>query len=262
MMKKTDLSWFNYGIEGPNDCLDGKHAVDLVERQCSCRLWDLTGITCKHAIAAIFTNKEKPEDYLHQCYTKAVYLKAYEEIINPIPGQNEWIKTSMPAPVPWRIRRPPGRPKKLRRRAADEPLNPYKVSRMDKPIKCGNCGKEGHNLRTCTASVTGETSWQRRVRTQKEKQRATNKFSQIGEQFSVSHPITTNCDNFDVETHSIGASQPAFPTERVANAAAKGFAPVRGRGRGRGRARGGRGAAANAAAKKANEGPSKATNIP
>ncbi|OAY80747.1 hypothetical protein ACMD2_23869 [Ananas comosus] len=96
---------------------------------------------------------------------------------------------------------------------------------MDKPIKCGNCGKEGHNLRTCTASVTGETSWQRRVRTQKEK-------------------------------------QPAFPTERVANAAAKGFAPVRGRGRARGRARGGRGAAANAAAKKANEGPSKATNIP
>ncbi|XP_020109288.1 uncharacterized protein LOC109724768 [Ananas comosus] len=240
------------------DCLDGKHAVDLVERQCSCRLWDLTGITCKHAIAAIFTNKERPEDYLHQCYTKAVYLKVYEEIINPIPGQNEWIKTSMPAPVPWRIRRPPGRPKKLRRRAADEPLNPYKVSRMDKPIKCGNCGKEGHNLRTCTASVTGETSWQRRVRTQKEKQRATNKFSQIGEQFSVSQPITTNCDNFDVETHSIGASQPMFSTERVANATAKGLAPVRGRGR----ARGGRGSAANAAAKKANEGPSKATNIP
>ncbi|OAY79650.1 hypothetical protein ACMD2_26432, partial [Ananas comosus] len=68
--------------------------------------------------------------------------------------------------------------------------------------------------------------------------RATNKFSQIVEQFSVSQPITTNGDNFDIETHSIGASQPVFPTERVANVTAKGFATVRGRGRGR--ARGGR----------------------
>ena len=39
-----------------------RHMMDLVGRTCSCRAWDLTRILCKHGVAAIFVNREKPED--------------------------------------------------------------------------------------------------------------------------------------------------------------------------------------------------------
>ena len=45
-----------------------RHVVDLVGRTCSCRAWDLTEIPCKHGVAAIFVNREKPKDYTHPCY--------------------------------------------------------------------------------------------------------------------------------------------------------------------------------------------------
>ena len=44
-----------------------------------------------------------------------------------------------------------------RKRDADELRNPYKVSRANKPVRCGMCQKEGHNARGCKAKVTGET---------------------------------------------------------------------------------------------------------
>ena len=49
-----------------------------------------------------------------------------------------------------------------RKRDADEPRNPYKVSRANKPVRCGMCQKEGHNARGYKANVTGETPWERR----------------------------------------------------------------------------------------------------
>ena len=45
-----------------------RHVVDLVGRTCSCRAWDLTEIPCKHGVATIFVNREKPKDYTHPCY--------------------------------------------------------------------------------------------------------------------------------------------------------------------------------------------------
>ena len=45
-----------------------RHVVDLVGKTCRCRAWDLTGIPCKHGVAAIFVNHEKLEDYTHPCY--------------------------------------------------------------------------------------------------------------------------------------------------------------------------------------------------
>ena len=51
-----------------------RHVVDLTKKECSCRIWDLTGIPCKHGIAAIYKNLEHSEDYLHDCYLKDVYI--------------------------------------------------------------------------------------------------------------------------------------------------------------------------------------------
>ncbi|KAI8568205.1 hypothetical protein RHMOL_Rhmol02G0179700 [Rhododendron molle] len=69
------------------DCHDTTYTVDLKEKTCGCRQWDLTGIPCKHACAAIGLNKQKSNN---------------EEVLPPF------------------MRRPSGRPKKARRKAAEE----------------------------------------------------------------------------------------------------------------------------------------------
>ena len=63
-----------------------RHVVDLVGRTCSCRARDLTGIPCKHGVAVIFVNREKPEDYTHPCYYKDAFVETYKTLIPPMPG--------------------------------------------------------------------------------------------------------------------------------------------------------------------------------
>ena len=58
------------------------YVVDFSNRTCSCRIWDLTGLPCKHSIAAIFKNLEKVENYVHPCYLRETYLQTYQEICN------------------------------------------------------------------------------------------------------------------------------------------------------------------------------------
>lgn len=47
-----------------------------------------------------------------------------------------------------------GRPKKARKRAADEPRPSQRVTREGGTSKCGRCGQDGHNARRCTNEVT------------------------------------------------------------------------------------------------------------
>jgi len=37
-----------------------RHVMDLVRRNCNCKVWDLIGIPYKHRVATIFVNREKP----------------------------------------------------------------------------------------------------------------------------------------------------------------------------------------------------------
>ena len=136
-----------------------RHVVDLVKKTCSYRSWDLNGIPCKHVITAIYINIETPEDYTHPCYFKETYMEIYNEVLPPMPSQLEWAKTGQPAPLAPHIYKPPGKPPKQRKRASDEPRNPYKASRLNKPLRCGKCKKEGHNSRGCKAGITRETPW-------------------------------------------------------------------------------------------------------
>ncbi|EXB69091.1 hypothetical protein L484_017369 [Morus notabilis] len=60
------------------------HALDLAARSCSCRKWDLNGIPCVHAVAAILYRNEDPIDYTNAFYKKDAWSRAYAEIVNPI----------------------------------------------------------------------------------------------------------------------------------------------------------------------------------
>lgn len=46
-----------------------QHVVHLDKRSCSCRRWDLCGIPCAHAIAAIYSKGWSPEDFVDEYYT-------------------------------------------------------------------------------------------------------------------------------------------------------------------------------------------------
>ena len=161
----TPASSFMYEVD--NGC--ERHVVDLVRKTCSCRIWDLIGLPCKHGIFAIVKNLEKVEDYVHHCYLKEAFVETYKEIIQPMFGQSEWVETNQPAPVAPHMYKPPSRPPKQRKKDPKEPRNPYRISRMNKTTKCGKCQKEGHNARGCKVDITGEIPWQRRDRLTKSK---------------------------------------------------------------------------------------------
>ncbi|KAL0355229.1 UNVERIFIED_CONTAM: hypothetical protein Sradi_3969800 [Sesamum radiatum] len=122
---KDDL---HFQIIGPFD----QHNVDLLNRSCSCRRWDLTGIPCRHTISAIWCRNEDPQDYVHDVY-----------------------KCELPPPLSPKYENKPGRPKKMRRRQPDEPpaaTNTTRMKKCQKSLRCGKCGVVGHNTRTCNKS--------------------------------------------------------------------------------------------------------------
>ncbi|XP_050280848.1 uncharacterized protein LOC126721820 [Quercus robur] len=112
---------------------------------------------------------ETPEDYTYPCYFKETYIEIYKEVLPPMPGQSEWAETGQPAPLAPHIYKPLGRPPKQKKRASDEPRNPYKASRLNRLVRCGKCNKEWYNSKGCKVGITGETPWQRRQRLQREK---------------------------------------------------------------------------------------------
>ncbi|XP_075645374.1 uncharacterized protein LOC142616396 [Castanea sativa] len=73
----TPLDRFMYEVDNGHE----RHVVDLTRRTCSCRIWDLIRLPCKHGISAIVKNLKKVEDYVHPCYLREAYVKTYKEII-------------------------------------------------------------------------------------------------------------------------------------------------------------------------------------
>nr|GME04447.1 Zinc knuckle family protein [Ipomoea batatas] len=126
------------------------YKVDLSSRQCSCKRWDLSGIPCTHAIAAIRKKGDLPENHVHACYSVEHYLRAYGPAILPIRAQELWHKTGMPSPLPPKYKPQPGRPKKKRKiDPAVEKQDLKKATKKGELKKCKLCGMRGHNRTTC-----------------------------------------------------------------------------------------------------------------
>ncbi|XP_028112499.1 uncharacterized protein LOC114310647 [Camellia sinensis] len=136
------------------NCGDTIHIVDLEERKCSCRMWDLTGMPCKHAISSTYIQREKPEDYVHPYYSKHHYLVAYNSMIHPVPCQHDWIKTGLPVAASPLYRKQPGRPPKMRKNDIDEPKNPVRVLRQNRfiPTRVGHTFEEFPSMRGNTSA--------------------------------------------------------------------------------------------------------------
>ena len=88
-------------------------------------------------------------------------METYKTLIPPMSSQFEWMSSGQPKPVAPIVYKPPSRPPMKRKRDVDE-LNLYKVSKANRPVRCGRCQKKGHNTRGCKINVTGETPWEKR----------------------------------------------------------------------------------------------------
>ncbi|XVE68068.1 hypothetical protein DITRI_Ditri09bG0039400 [Diplodiscus trichospermus] len=134
-----------------------QYVVNLKKKECSCRLWQISGIPCAHACCAIWHDEGNPDEFLHRCYSSQSYLKAYQYALQPINGSHEWKKIELEPMLPPSARKMPGRPKKNRRKAKDEPKKSSTVeqlSRIGRIMTCSICGIEGHNKLGCSQNKT------------------------------------------------------------------------------------------------------------
>ncbi|KAH0689409.1 hypothetical protein KY289_016767 [Solanum tuberosum] len=78
-------------------------AVDLLNRKCSCRKWNLTGLPCKHAISAIWAKNDEINSYIDDCYKVETYRRINEFAILPMNGQSMWPQHENIPPLPPRV---------------------------------------------------------------------------------------------------------------------------------------------------------------
>lgn len=123
--------------------------VNIRSNSCSCRGWELCGLPCSHAIAALISSKKDVYAFTGKYLTAASYRAAYAEEIHPIPGKVEWkkdgeatVRDEIQIVRPPKVKRPPGRPEKKRMCVED-------LNREKHTVHCSRCNRTGHYKSTC-----------------------------------------------------------------------------------------------------------------
>ncbi|KAK6781661.1 hypothetical protein RDI58_019457 [Solanum bulbocastanum] len=135
------------------------HIVNLREKKCTCRTWDLTGIPCPHAIKAMKHKKMIPKKEIHWYYSKEAALAVYKHKLQPIRGEPFWKYDPLHAIEPPELFKLVGRPKLMREREKDEVVKRQRVwkqTRKGKVMTCSNCGEQNHNARGCEKAKQGK----------------------------------------------------------------------------------------------------------
>ncbi|CAB4308499.1 unnamed protein product [Prunus armeniaca] len=102
-------------------------------------------------------------DFVDDCYLKTTYLKTYENLILPMNGMDMWDMSDFPPCLPPSYSKQLERPRKCRNKEQEEHKGKMKmrassnqfetalshIPNTHDSLKCGQCGKKGHNKRTC-----------------------------------------------------------------------------------------------------------------
>lgn len=144
MLNVQQIDVHQYQVSG----VSTTHIVNLTERRCACRRFDIEKLPCVHAIAAAEATKLSTISLCHPYYRANYMYNAYSNAVLPRDAD-----TSVPDTVagiiclPPEVRQPPGRPKKSRIKSCLEKSENKKRPR--KEHKCSNCNQVGHNCKTC-----------------------------------------------------------------------------------------------------------------
>lgn len=122
-----------------------RHIVDLQNKKCSCREWQVIGKSCKHALAWILSNRSlQISNFVHEYYSMARFRAAYEGRVESMPYRSQWLAIDLGFKVfPPLLGRSAGKSKKQRIRGCMG-KNPTR-----KKVKCRRCGGFGHFTKTC-----------------------------------------------------------------------------------------------------------------
>ncbi|XVE65457.1 hypothetical protein DITRI_Ditri08aG0001300 [Diplodiscus trichospermus] len=125
------------------DALGVINVVTLETWDCSCREWQINGLPCIHAAAAIEHSGKNVYDYCYRYFTTEAFKVTYSESINPIPPLDRCVQRESAVHVlPPCIPRPVGRPKERKHELKSKQAG-------KRVLKCSNCKKLGHNKRKC-----------------------------------------------------------------------------------------------------------------
>ena len=123
-----------------------KYAVNLGQKTCSCKAWQVSGQPCTHALAYIskISREVRMEDFVHEYFSVDRFKKAYECSFNPMTSKDNWPHVNLPYKINKpKLRRKPGRPRTSRVKSFDEAA----TSKKRKP--CSECGELGHIAKYC-----------------------------------------------------------------------------------------------------------------
>lgn len=209
--------------------------VDLENKTCTCRKWDLTGVPCCHSVACIFFLNMEAENFVDDCYNRDVYLKTYGGSIPAIEGERHWPRVECDLnPPPIKVG--PGRPRKNRiRDPFEDPKRPGTLSKHGMEMTCTLCQVKGHNKRGCPKKkeILPPEPAPKKARGRPRKDASTSTHPQ-------SHP---NDEHHFVTAHptQLGRGGRMILTGEGSRSGATGRGNGRGSGRGKGGRRGGRG---------------------
>ncbi|KAI8529753.1 hypothetical protein RHMOL_Rhmol07G0142500 [Rhododendron molle] len=119
------------------------NTVNIRQRRCTCKEWQLNCFPCVHAVCAIRKSGCDLNDFVEPCYLVYSFREAYSKSIEPIPTvyKPDFVVDSDDVILPPLQRRPAGRPR-------TERVSPiWKTTRKRLCSRCGTVAR--HNKRTC-----------------------------------------------------------------------------------------------------------------
>lgn len=142
---------WNGGDEFEVNAYGHQLVVNTFTRECTCRLWQLTGIPCAHSIPCLLKKKIIPMDLVDACYHVITFMRVYENVLHPVNGPEFWENLDGMELAPPECVRLAGRPKKSRNKSADEIVERDGKNCVKKrgAQKCSICKEEGHKRTTC-----------------------------------------------------------------------------------------------------------------
>ncbi|PWA41990.1 Leucine-rich repeat-containing protein [Artemisia annua] len=121
---------------------DEAFCVNLQNKVCNCRMWELSGVPCVHVVAGYLHIGKEVDEGVSFWYSQEAWFNAYQFSIKPVLGSKYWKRTNDVPSLPPLFRKMPGRPQKQRRKEADE-NNGTQVSRVGEHASRGGLGSRG-----------------------------------------------------------------------------------------------------------------------
>lgn len=121
------------------------YGVNLITRECGCRLWNLSGVPCIHDVAAFMHFKLNPYIGVSSWYSQSNWFDTYQFSIKPVYGSKMWRSTINKPSLPPIVKVLPRRPRKNRMKHPSDIDDLHHVCRIRRVMTCQKCWRPSHN---------------------------------------------------------------------------------------------------------------------